>query len=179
MFPLRFRIHMWVTHTLRYPTQLVPWRPHGTTQLCATLHKGQGAQYHALSRDIPIPDSFGPLSLALAPCWDTVPLRLRYSPGGNSHPLVPYHQVSSRLLSLCPPRHSEGQGAQSCSGQYSLALACAKRGAQGPLSRAFTSVLHCLALTPQLPRSWFSLMMWVGGSRKTNWTVAALRCCTI
>ena len=135
MFPLRFRLHnvMWVTHTLQCPTctQSVPWRPHGTIQLCATLHEGQGAQYHALPRDRPIPDRFGPLSLALAPCWDTVPLK---SPGGNSHPLVPCHQVlvSSWLISLCPPRHSEGQGAQLCSGQCRLALACAKRGAQGP-----------------------------------------------
>ena len=99
MFPLRFRLHnvmaLWVTHTLRGLTQLVPWCPHGAIQPCATVHKGQGTQYHdiVLSTDRPVLDRFGPLSLALAPYWDTVPPRFRHSPGSNSHLTVPYPQV--------------------------------------------------------------------------------------
>ena len=78
------------------------------------------------------------------------------------------------LLSLHPPRHSEGQEAQSWLGQYSLALACTKRGAKGPLGCNSTSVfrcsaLHCLALTPQLPRSCPSLRCgWVGLGKQTG-----------
>ena len=83
-----------------------------------------------------------------------------------------------------PPRHSEGQEAQQWLGQYSLALACAKRGAKGPLFCNSTSVFrcsapHCLSLTFQLPRSCPSLRMWVGGSRKPQWTVSTQRCCTM